>query len=214
MILTMPPTLSPYEAGPLRVVTGPAIRPGGLTLTDRALDFSYFAAGAQLLDVGCGSGATVEHLCSRYGFSARGVDISSTLIAEGLGRNPALALEEATAETLPFAAESRDGILCECVLSLLDEPIRALAEFRRVLRGNGYLILSDMYTRDTTARGRIEGWLSECGFEILLWEDHTHFLKELAARLILAHGSLEGLCCTTSGAGGKPGYYLLVARKV
>jgi ubiquinone/menaquinone biosynthesis C-methylase UbiE len=185
-----------------------------LTLTDRALDFCRFAPGAHLLDVGCGSGVTVEHLCNRYGFSARGVDISPTLIAEGLGRNPALALGEATAEALPFAGKSRDGILCECVLSLLDEPLRALAEFRRVLRSNGYLILSDMYTRDTKARGRIEGWLSECGFETLFWEDHTHFLKELAARLILAHGSLEGLCCTTSSEGGKPGYYLLVARKV
>jgi arsenite methyltransferase len=203
-----------YESSNLRAVTGPTIRPGGLTLTDRALDFCRFAPGAHLLDVGCGAGATVEYLCSRYGFSARGVDISPTLIAEGLGRNPALAITWAAAEALPFAGESRDGILCECVLSLLGEPLMALAEFRRVLRSNGYLILSDMYTRDTTTRGRIEGWLSECGFEILLWEDHTHFLKELAARLILVHGSLEGLCCTPPGAGGKPGYYLLVARKV
>lgn len=203
-----------YESTKLRSVTGPTIRPGGLTLTDRALDFCCFPTGAQLLDVGCGSGATVEHLCSRYGFSTRGVDTSPALIAEGMGRNPALALEEARAEALPFEAESRDGILCECVLSLLEEPIRALAEFRRVLRSNGYLILSDMYSRDTAARGRIEGWLSECGFATLLWEDHTHFLKELAARLILAHGSLDGLCCVTSNVGQRPGYYLLVARKV
>ena len=203
-----------YESAILRAVTGPTIRPGGLTLTDRALDFCCFPTGAQLLDVGCGSGATVEHLCSRYGFNANGVDISPALIAEGLGRNPALALEEAPAEALPFEAESRDGILCECVLSLLEEPFRALAEFRRVLRNNGHLILSDMYSRDTAARGRIEGWLSASGFAPLLWEDHTSFLKELAARLILAHGSLEGLCPTTSGVGGKPGYYLLLARKV
>ena len=183
-------------------------------MTDRALDSCSFSAGAQLLDVGCGSGATVEHLYSRYGFSASGVDISPTLIAEGLGRNPALALTEAPAEALPFATGSRDGILCECVLSLLEEPFRALAEFWRVLRSGGYLILSDMYSRDTAARGRIEERLSECGFDTLLWEDHTPLLKELAARLILAHGSLDGLCCATPDAGGKPGYYLLVARKV
>ena len=215
-----------YESGPLREVTGLAIRPGGLALTDRALDFCRFPAGARLLDVGCGAGATVEHLRSRHGFDASGVDLSRVLLAEGLGRNPALALAEGAAEALPFAAETRDGVLCECVLSLLQEPQVALAEFRRVLRPGGYLILSDLYSRDATTgiaaqgcgrgeltRGELAGLLSENGFATLMWEDHTHLLRELAARLILTSGSLEGLGCTTTRAGQRPGYYLLVARK-
>ena len=218
---------SVYETGPLREVTGPTIRPGGLVLTDRALDFCRFAAGAELLDVGCGAGASVEHLRNRYGFDARGVDLSPVLIAEGLRRNPDLPLSEGAAETLPYPDESQDGILCECVLSLLNEPFRALEEFRRVLRGNGCLMLSDMFTWEMTTGARpdvylreaalhrqVETWLSGNGFTILLWEDHTPLLRELAARLILAHGSLEGLCCSAPGSGGKPGYYLLVARKV
>jgi len=181
-------------------------------LTDRALAHCSFAAGAQLLDVGCGAGASVEHLRSRYGFDARGVDISSTLIAEGLRRNPDLLLSEAEAEAVPYPDESHDGIICECVLSLLTEPLRALTEFRRLLRSGGYLILSDMYRREP-ATGQPEAWLSENGFTMLLWEDHTHLLRELAARLILANGSLEGLCCRAPGSGRKPGYYLLVAHK-
>jgi ubiquinone/menaquinone biosynthesis C-methylase UbiE len=197
-----------------------------LTLTDRALDQCSFAAGAQLLDVGCGAGGSVEHLRNHYGFDARGVDISSTLIDEGLRRNPDLPLSEGAAEALPYPDESQVGILCECVLSLLEEPLLALAEFRRLLRSGGYLILSDMYSREAGAGGRpdgalrgmvsrrqIEAWLSECGYAIILWEDHTPLLRELAARLILANGSLDGLCCMTNGAGNRPGYYLLVARK-
>jgi len=201
-----------YETGTLRDVTGTAIRPGGLTLTDRALDHCSFIAGARLLDVGCGVGGSVEHLRVNYGFDARGVDISPALISEGLGRNPALPLSIAEAKELPFAEESQDGILCECVLSLLTEPFRALAEFRRLLRSGGYLILSDMYNRDP-ATGQPEVWLSENGFTMILREDHTPLLRELAARLILANGSLEGLCCRAPGSGGKPGYYLQVARK-
>ena len=201
-----------YESGPLRAVTGATIRPGGLTLTDRALAASDFTAGAHILDVGCGAGASVEHLVSRYGFAACGVDSSPTLVAEGIGRNPALLLSVAAAEALPFADESQDGILCECVLSLLEEPRTALLEFLRVLRHGGNLILSDMYNREA-ASGHMETWLSENGCTMLLWEDHTPLLKELAARLILAGGSLEGLCCATGGAGQRPGYYLLVARK-
>lgn len=198
-----------YETGPLRDITGTTIRPGGLTLTDRALEFCSFAAGAQLLDVGCGAGASVEHLRSRYGLDASGVDISTALICEGLRRNPALPLSVGAAETLPYQDESRDGILCECVLSLLTEPRLALTEFRLLLRSGGYLILSDMYSKDT-ALGQPEAWLAENGFTILLWEDHTPLLRELAARLVMANGSLAGLCCTTAA---KPGYYLLVARK-
>ena len=142
-----PTPSSRYESGPLRDVTGTTIRPGGLTLTERAVDFCRFAAGAQLLDVGCGAGATVEHLRDSYGFAASGVDISGALVAEGLGRDPDLELSVATAESLPHAGESQDGIFCECVLSLLPEPLTALAEFQRTLRDGGYLILSDMYSR-------------------------------------------------------------------
>jgi len=213
----------------LREVTGTTIRPGGLALTDRAVGFCSLAAGARILDVGCGAGASVEHLVSRYGFAASGVDTSRKLIAEGVTRNPSLLLAQAAAEALPFPAESQDAILCECVLSLVEEPFQALAEFRRVLRPGGHLMLSDMYDRSPKAealapevasdrplsgaagREQLEGWVLEAGFTILLWEDHTMLLKELAASLVLAHGSLHGICCTPAGV--RPGYYLLVARK-
>ena len=45
-----------YESAELHAVTGPAIRPGGLELTARALEFCSFPDSARLLDVGCGSG--------------------------------------------------------------------------------------------------------------------------------------------------------------
>ncbi|HIJ86366.1 MAG TPA: class I SAM-dependent methyltransferase [Desulfuromonadales bacterium] len=212
-----------YETGPLRDVTGATIRPGGLALTDRALEVCAFTIGAQLLDVGCGAGASVEHLRSRYGYDAHGVDISPTLITEGLSRNPTMRLEVAAAEALPFVAGSFDGILCECVLSLVEVPLKALVEFVRVLRSSGWLILSDLfvkteteprdYPRGAVARDQIESWLFQSGFTIVMWEDHSILLKELAARLILAGCSLDGLCCGTSGSGQRPGYYLIVARR-
>ncbi|WP_298267463.1 DVU_1556 family methyltransferase [Geobacter sp.] len=204
-----------YESVVLRAVTGPTIRPGGLTLTDRAVGFCSFPPGARLLDVGCGAGATVEHLRSRYGFAAGGVDISRRLIAEALVRNPALPLAEGRAEALPVEGESLDGIFCECVLSIVEEPHGALAEFRRALRSGGFLVLSDMYDREASARGELEKRLSESGFSILLREDHTPLLRELAARLVLTHGSLEGVWCNAGGcvAGARSGYYLLIARK-
>jgi SAM-dependent methyltransferase len=135
-----------------------------------------------------------------------------------------------------------DGILCECVLSMLPEPDRALREFHRVLCPDGKLILSDIYIRvqgeennlreeavDECLKGAlpacsVKKLLREIGFALMLWEDHTPLLKELAARLVLTHGSADALWGGTKDAGDsgmglstmaalKPGYYLLVARK-
>ena len=232
-----------YESQQLRAVTGRAIRPGGVELTARAVDFCSFPEGARLLDAGCGEGATVGFLRESYRLNVSGVDISSRLLKDGKSRDVSLPLALAKAECLPYGNRFLDGILCECVLSLLPEPQQALREFHRVLVPNGKLILSDMYLRgDETGDGLGEEALDGClkgavshpttktmlektGFSILLFEDHTRLLNELAARLILAgyhseclRGEEKTVGCSDqrqiSAAVGRPGYYLLVARKV
>jgi SAM-dependent methyltransferase len=231
-----------YESDFLRAVTGPAVRPGGLALTARAMEFCQFSPEARLLDVGCGAGATVEYLRNHYQLDASGVDISTRLLGVGKARDKNLPLAHASGEHLPFGSGFLDGIICECVLSLISEPDRALREFNRVLSPDGKLILSDIYLRgqgkEYTLReeaddGCLKGTRSACftetrlreaGFEILLWEDHTQYLKELAAQLVLAHDSMSALWGGTKDAGCsgmglstmaalRPGYYLLVARK-
>ena len=225
---------SPYESAALRQISGLTLRPGGVDLTDRALSWCRFAVGDSLLDVGCGVGASVEHLRNTYGLAVAGIDPSRTLIAEGLARNPALPLAEGSAEALPVADGELDGILCECVLSVVHRPLQALREFARAIRPGGALILSDLYLRGDAERDRLTGLqkgtslqgmmsrdalealLDDSGFTLCLWEDHTHLLQELAARLVLAHGSLDGLWCVSRDGdcfGERPGYYLLVARK-
>jgi len=222
---------NPYESALLREVTGPALRPGGTILTDRAVSFCGFIQGCRLLDAGCGAGATVEHLVCRHGFDTIGLDQSRLLLDQAARRNPLLALVEGRADQLPFPAGSFDGIFCECVLSLLDAPRQVLAEFRRVLRPGGYLVLSDLYRRDErcpapaggagvvgASAGALQGLVGESRFSVLLWEDHTRLLRELAARLVLAGCSLDGFCgrgCRESplSAGTRPGYYLMVGRR-
>lgn len=232
-------TSSIYESEQLRTLTGPAIRPGGLVLTQRGMEFCQFPLRSRLLDVGCGSGATVSYLRSQFYSDACGLDISSRLLGEGKACDADLPLLRARGEYLPFGSGSLHGIICECVLSLLSESERALREFHRALLKGGKLILSDIYLRSpgegeypaeqpldaclTGARPAcsVKKMLSEAGFSIMLWEDHTPLLKELAAQLVLAHGSVDALCggikdtgCSVSTmAAMRPGYYLLVARK-
>jgi len=231
-----------YESEEMRAVTGTAVRPGGLALTEWALSFCRLPAGARVLDVGCGLGATVEFLCQEHHHAAFGIDASSLLLEKGIEQKPNLGLLRGTAENLPFPDCRFNALFCECVLSLLHDPILALKEFARVLIPGGFLILSDLYARvpheaqplrglpvrccirGAVGRGQIAAMVEESGCSALLWEDHSQFLKQLAARLIFSFGSLKGFwagaCCVEDTDAiqeavkrARPGYYLLIARK-
>jgi arsenite methyltransferase len=208
-----------YESDLLSSVSGPALRPGGTGLTARAISYCDFPEGARLLDVGCGSGASVGWLRAR-GYQASGVDLSPPLLAAG--RAAGLPLARASAEALPGHDGSFDGVLCECVFCLLKRPARALREFHRVLRPGGRLILTDLYRRasrvdgELPSRQELEAVAGRAGFHVEFWEDHSPLLAELAAQLVLAHGSLQAFCKAAPGLGSaseRPGYYLLVAAK-
>ncbi|TYO94600.1 DVU_1556 family methyltransferase [Desulfallas thermosapovorans] len=233
-----------YEGKPIRDVTGDTIRPGGFTLTDRALALCSFAAGARVLDVGCGAGATVEYLINNHQLDAVGVDPSPALLEQGRRRCPGLPLMEGAGENLPFRDGEMDGVLAECTLSVMENPDRALAECCRVLKSGGWLVVTDVYARNPAGvstlhelplEGCLKGAMSidellqkikARGFEVVLWEDHTRLLGELVAGLILAHGSMAAFwgCVTGDSVAcgdiqnavrkARPGYVLVLAKKV
>jgi ubiquinone/menaquinone biosynthesis C-methylase UbiE len=240
--MTVDPNCPMLQLDALRQVTGNTIRPGGLALTERALAICGLPAGARALDLGCGMGGTLEQLIVSHRFAAVGFDLSARWLREGRRRVPTLALVQAQAELLPVPGESVDLILAECTLSVTGQQEEILAECRRVLRGGGFLIVSDLYARNPAgnpalcqaARGSCLGGLCSQaqvvealnaeGFRMVLWEDHSEDLKHLAVQLILAHGSLEPFWRSASAgfasadikqmaAQSRPGYFLLIARK-
>ncbi|SCY21092.1 DVU_1556 family methyltransferase [Desulfoluna spongiiphila] len=232
--------ISVYEEDHVRSVTGPTIRPGGFALTDRAMAFCGFPERSRVLDAGCGCGATVRHLQRRWGLTATGVDLSQRLLADRLQDGP-LELIRGDAGRLPIGTDTMDGLTCECALSIMPDPKAVLQEYHRVLKPKGYLILTDIYLRaesprlcgslpinacfsGAVTRDERTRQIEAAGFSILLWEDHTKLLKELAARFVFELGSLKKfwehiLPCDCSGKTGdlirqgKPGYSLLIAQK-
>lgn len=225
-----------YEDPALLEALGGVLRPGGLALTDEALAACRLPQGARVLDVGCGAGGTVAHLRER-GLTAVGVDASAALLAAGRDRAPGAPLARARGEHLPLGDGALDALLAECSLSLMPDVGAALAEFRRVLKPGGRLILADLYARSpdgpprprerqplsclrgALTRAEIQGHLAERGFELEVWQDRTDALKLLAARLILAGippaRFWGGDCGDAAGAlaAVRPGYYWLVAAK-
>lgn len=124
------------------------LRPGGFTITDQAMKLCAFDKGAKILDIGCGHGDTVNHLQETYGYQACGIDLSLPMIQEGKKKYPDLDLQYGDGEFLDmFSSFSFDGVLMECVLSLINLPDEALHEAFCVLQKGGKLILSDLYIK-------------------------------------------------------------------
>ena len=225
----------PYESPALREAIGPALRPGGLELTEHAACFCGLAPGNRVLDVGCGIGTTANFLQEHFQVAAVGIDASILLLSEAREGRPTLPLVRGDGACLPFASGMFSAVFCECVFSLLENRMRALTEFYRVLRPGGHLVVADLYWRSpeppdteacSTARGCLAGALprrqleqriEDAGFALDLWEDHSEHLKRLAAKLVwdgIRVTDIWGVACRPGpGAAGWPGYALLVARK-
>jgi ubiquinone/menaquinone biosynthesis C-methylase UbiE len=194
-----------------------ACRPGGLALTDHALALCGLPSGARLLDVGCGSAVVCAHLRGQHGLAAIGLDPAAGALQAGRRNASDLPLIQASGGALPLATQTLDLVLAECSLSLIPNPRRALAEFRRVLRPGGRLVVSDLYARADAPAGlwteiSLRDLIGGAGFAITAWEDHSPALKVFAAQWLFTHGSLPPLGYAAPAA-ARPGYFLLIARR-
>jgi SAM-dependent methyltransferase len=114
----------------------------------------------------------------------------------------------------------------------------ALHEFHRVLRPGGRIVITDVYARNPDALNQSDPQFPSCisgilekdrtirqvtnaGFDLDSWEDHSGVLTTFIARFIFEYGSLDALWGDRAEAPRwgeqmkrlRPGYALLVARK-
>ena len=101
-------------------------------------------AGKEVLDAGCGLGYGIEILASAGATSVIGVDIDPTAVEEARRRfgERAEAIAHGDLHDLQLADDSFDVIVCFETIEHLENAERALAEFRRVLRPDGLLLVS------------------------------------------------------------------------
>lgn len=202
-----------WERADFRRIAGDTWRPGGLALTRRGLDLCEKYCGLAparsplVLDLGCGCGANLE-LLAGMGYRALGLDLNPPL--PRIRGRAGLSMVRANLDRLPLAENRAAAALCECVLSLLADPLTTLRGCWRALKPGGALLFSDLFLRSAATdaaagEARADGderpmgascvsgarlarhWealLAQAGFFLHHFEDRSPALAALIARLI------------------------------
>ncbi|MGS2614875.1 methyltransferase domain-containing protein [Micromonospora sp. LZ34] len=124
----------------IRLLDAADARLDAVALRARSYALLGLAAGAAVVDVGCGTGRAVAELAAR-GVRPVGVDLDPRMIAVARDRLPGADLRVADACALPLPDGAVRGYRADKVLHDLAEPERALAEARRVLAPGGRIVL-------------------------------------------------------------------------
>lgn len=103
----------------------------------------------QVLDVGCGVGASACRIAKRLGCRVSGIDLSEKMVGHAKERARREGVEErvrfmvADARKLPFKSESFDAVICESVSAFLEDKQGAVREYARVVKPGGYVGLNE-----------------------------------------------------------------------
>lgn len=126
-------------------------------------------ADARVLDVACGTGEFERLLLEEQPQQAIvGVDISESMLAvarQKLVTYPNVHFKSGSAAALPFPDASFDWVITANAFHYFDDPVRALAEMRRVLKPQGSLVILD-WCKDF--------WVCRLCDVLLSWFDRGH----------------------------------------
>lgn len=171
--------------------------PGGFELTKALLKNEELDATSQILDVGCGTGQTAAFLAAEYGANVTGVDINPIMVEKATLRmktaNLPVRILQGSIESLPLADETYDLIICESVLTFVQQP-KALREIFRLLR-NGGRFISNEFTANVPLPPAIAHDIN-CFYGInavLTEEDWLRLLKEAGFTNIQVNGQNQSM---------------------
>lgn len=121
----------------------------GLEGTKEIVELCKINKNSYVLDVGCGVGLTPIYLAKKIGCKIVGVDISEKMISKAKQKtkqervSDRIEYQVADARKLPFKDNSFDVIICESVLAFVGDKEKAIEEYKRVVKPNGYIGINE-----------------------------------------------------------------------
>jgi SAM-dependent methyltransferase len=123
----------------------------------------------RVLDVGCGTGLLASRLRRELpGTEVVGCDFSPGMLRHARARTPAAAWVQGDAGCLPFPRAAFDALVSTEAFHWFPDQRSALAEFRRVLRPGGHLLLALVNPRFAVT-GRLMRVVSRVAGEPFYW---------------------------------------------
>lgn len=133
-------------------------------VTEWALGFLDFGEQDQVLDIGCGGGATLKRMSKRISkgdltgvdYSGVSVKLSSEMNAEDI-QSGKMEILEASVEKLPFEEEKFDKIVTVESFYFWPSPADNLKEVLRILKKGGiFLLVADIYQKENMKEETLE----------------------------------------------------------
>jgi 2-polyprenyl-3-methyl-5-hydroxy-6-metoxy-1,4-benzoquinol methylase len=174
---------------------------------ERRLRWLELSPGKTLLDVACGAGGPALRMAAMTGCSVVGIDVHRQAVStarslaaqRGLSRRAEFQVADA-AEPLPFSDAAFDAITCIDAINHLSDRRQVIAEWTRLLKPGGRLLFTDPITvtgpltnaeisiRSSAGSylfvplGYDESVIAQCGLHLLVSEDLTRNMAEVAER--------------------------------
>ncbi|MDP9396763.1 MAG: methyltransferase domain-containing protein [Actinomycetota bacterium] len=182
-----------YSHDVVRLVLGESYHPGGLSLTRRLAGLIGLAAGARVLDVASGPGATALLLAREHGVQVDGVDLAAASVARAsqaassAGLAAQVRFTRGDAERISFEDGTFDAVISECAFCTFPDKPTAAAELARVLRPGGRVGISDVTVdrdRLSPELGSLAGWVA-CIADARPAEEYAAILAGAGLRTVL-----------------------------
>jgi len=134
------------------------------------------------LDAACGTGRHAAHL-ARLGHQVIGVDANAEMLAVAAKKLPDVDLRHGPLESLPLPENSVDLIVCALALCHVPDLGPVFAQFARVLRPGGHLVISDPHQLLSYIRPTLPREPGSDGRRTILAEHHRPLSAYLTAAL-------------------------------
>ena len=135
----------------LQAFMGTTKHMGGFRSTQELIERLDIGQGDYVLDVGCGAGATAVYLAKEIGCRVMAVDLRQSMVEltrQRAEREDVLAkieTRQTDAVQLPFQDNEFDAVVCESVLTFVDDKQKAIAEFARAVKAGGGVGLNEQF---------------------------------------------------------------------
>ena len=129
-----------------------------------ALSSRRLSKGAHILDVACGTGDMLFYWekgakkAQKTVLSLNGLDPSSGMLDIAKTRFPGISFTQGMAQDMPYEDESMDIISIAYGIRNVQDIAKALAEFKRVLRPGGLLVVLEFTKRKSSTVTVLRDW--------------------------------------------------------